>query len=97
MILNIQRVYLIFFLERPSLKSGYFLINLKDHVSETSLQNIYNLHPKKKKEQNKSLDLIKIAIQRFSFKVDVTLKRRNSNKKKLVFVDDVFKVIDLVP
>jgi len=34
MILNIQIVYLIFFSERPSLKSGYFLMKLKDQINE---------------------------------------------------------------
>ena len=68
-----------FFLERPSLKSTYLLINLKDHVSElegkafrsggktTQFENTYNRIPNLKKEQ--ALDLIQIAIKDLSFKV----------------------------
>ena len=80
-----------FFLERPSLKSTYLLINLKDHVSElegkafrsggktTQLENTYNRIPNLKKEQ--ALDLIQIAIKDLSFKVCYSKKTKQQQNK----------------
>ena len=66
-----------FFLERPSLKSTYLLINLKDHVSE--LENTHNRIPNLKKEQ--ALDLIQIAIKDLSFKVCYSKKTKQQQNK----------------
>ena len=80
-----------FFLERPSLKSTYLLINLKDHVSElegkafrsggktTQFENTYNRIPNLKKEQ--ALDLIQIAIKDLSFKVCYSKKTKQQQNK----------------
>ena len=68
-----------FFLERPSLKSTYLLINLKDHVSKKELENTYNRIPNLKKEQ--ALDLIQIAIKDLSFKVCYSKKTKQQQNK----------------
>jgi ribosomal protein S14 len=67
-----------FFLERPSLKSMYLLISLKDHVN-ASVQISKISHSNLQKSQ--TTDLIKIAIKDLAFKVCYSKKTKQQQNK----------------